>query len=217
MESLLIFFLLLVGVYSSLRKGFYDGIVYGLVHKKIAIFGGAGLQQQFRYGKQAILKGWSFIILVGIPILFYTYAMYMPIRKFNPFFDAKAYFKDQYYVIELIAYGIIAVLIVEGGWWMYIGIRHGIIERKTKTGYHLSYGGEHLRDGHKKIHRHIYFRGKRAYKTGIARTVLGTAYTLVALLLFLDRDYYVYHAKKSIYPNVFERMHHAHLDMNSSK
>lgn len=184
MESILIFFLLLVGVYSSFRKGFYDGIVYGLIHKKIAIFGGAGLHEQFRYGIQAVIKGWLFIALVGVPFLFYTYLMYMPIRKFNPFSEAKAYFKDQYYVIEVIAYGIMAVLIVEGGWWMYIGIKHGIIERKTKTGYHLSYGGEHLRNGRKKIYRHIYFRGERARKTGIARTVLGGAYILVAFLLF---------------------------------
>ena len=156
MESLMGFLPVLAGVYFSVRKGFYDGVLYGLIHKKIAIFGGAGLHEQFRYGIQAVVKGWLLIALGGVAFLIQTYFLYMPLSEsYTVLSDAKAYFKDQYYVIELIAYGIMAVLISEGGWWMYIGIKHGIIERKTKTGYHLSYGGEHLRNGRKKIYRHI--------------------------------------------------------------
>ena len=200
MESLLGFLALPVGLYFSVQKGFYDGIVYGLIYKKIGSSGGSEKQKPFLYRKEAIAKGW-FLILHGIGFLILTYFLYMPLREFYTVLsDAKINFKDQYYVIELIAYGIIFLLLAYGGRWMYIGIKHGIIERKTKTYYHLSYGREYypfgVKKGHKKVHRHIYFRGERAYKTGIARTILGAVYILATLLLLLDRDYYVYHANK---------------------
>jgi hypothetical protein len=207
MESLLGYIIFIGAFYFSVKKGFYDGILYGLIHKKIGSSGGSERQQPFLYGKQAINTGWGLIITLGIPFIMVFYFAYMPPASFN---DAKTYFKAQYYVIELIAYGIIFLLLAYGGRWMYIGIKHGIIERKTKTYYHLSYGREYypfgVKQGHKKVHRHIYFRGERAYKTGIARTILGAAYILMALLLFIDRDYYVGHAKKSIYHNVFESL-----------
>jgi hypothetical protein len=207
MSSLLGYIIFIGAFYFSVKKGFYDGILYGLIHKKIGSSGGSEKQQPFLYKKQAINNGWALVLTVGIPFLILTYFIYIPPAAFN---DAKIYFKDQYYVIYFVSYGLLGLFIVSGIRWMYLGIKHGIIERKTKTYYHLSYGREYypfgVKQGHKKVHRHIYFRGERAYKTGIARTILGAAYILMALLLFIDRDYYVGHAKKSIYPNVFESL-----------
>jgi len=203
----LILYLVFIGmVWASFRKGFYDGILYGLLHQKIGRKIGAVKFQPYLYTGQAICRGWGLIGSPGIVFLIFSYLIYIyPANE-----DTKDYFHSigHYYIIYLIGYSIILGYLYFGYRWIREGYIDGIKNKKTKTYYHLQDGEKYFinsaKEKERTISKHKYFRGQKAVKTGIARVALGSAYILVALLLFLDREYYVGDSNKSIYPNAFE-------------
>ena len=206
MLSVIIYLSLIAGIWGSFRKGFYDGILYGLIHKKAGRKIGAVKFQPYLYGKQAICRGWGLIGSPGVVFLIITYMTYIyPANQ-----DAKDYFHSigHYYIIYLIGYSIILGYLYFGYGWIKEGYIDGIKNKKTKTYYHLQNGEKYYlhsaKEKERTISKHKYFRGQKAVKTGIVRVGLGSAYILVALLLFLDREYYMGDATKSMYPNAFE-------------
>jgi hypothetical protein len=203
----LIFYILFVGmIWGSFRKGFYDGILYGLIHKKIGTAIGSVRFKPYLYAGQALCRGWGLIGSPGIAFLLGAYLFY--IYPANA--DTKNYFQSigYYYIIYLVGYSIILGYLYFGYQWIKEGYIDGIKNKKTKTYYHLQNGEGYFLDSNKEkeriISKHHYFRGQKAVKTGIARIVLGSAYVLIALLLFIDRDYYIGSSNRSIYPNAFE-------------
>jgi hypothetical protein len=206
MLSIIIYLSLIVGIWGSFRKGFYDGILYGLIHQKAGRKIGAVKFQPYLYAGQATCRGWGLIGSPGIVFLLITYMAYIyPANQ-----DAKDYFHSigHYYIIYLIGYSIILGYLYFGYQWIKEGYIDGIKNKKTKTYYHLQDGEKYFinsaKEKERTISKHKYFRGQKAVKTGIARVALGSAYILVALLLFMDREYYVGDSNKSIYPNAFE-------------
>jgi hypothetical protein len=205
MEVIVIYFGILGSLWLSLEKGLYSGILYGLIHKKITTKIGADRFQPYLYKNKAVCRGWGLIINPGIFFLTGTYAIYINIIK-----QAKIELYKYYYIIYTSGYATILFLSIYGLWWIYIGIKFGIIEKKTKTYYHLQNGEKyylhHTSEKERTISKHRYFRGKKAVQTGIVRVGLGSAYILVALLLFIDRDYYIGSAQESIYSDIFKKI-----------
>lgn len=206
MLSIIIYISFIVAIWGSFRKGFYDGILYGLIHKKIGTAIGSVRFRPYLYAGQAKCRGWGLIGSPGIVFFIAAYLFYIyPANQ-----DAKDYFHSigHYYIIYLIGYSIIIGYLYFGYRWIKEGYIDGIKNQKTKTYYHLQDGEKYFlhsaTEKERIISKHKYFRGQKAVKTGIARVALGSAYILVALLLFIDRDYYVGDANKSIYPNAFE-------------
>lgn len=204
--ELVIYFTLIGMLWASFRKGFYDGILYGLIHKKAGRKIGAVKYQPYLYAGQAKCRGWGLIGTPGIVLLIGAYFVYIyPTNE-----GTKSYFHsiDHYYIIYLVGYSIIIGYLYFGYKWIKEGYVDGIKNKKTLTYYHLQNGEKYFINSNKEkervISKHKYFRGKKAVKTGIMRVLLGSSYILIALLLFLDRDYYVGSSNKSIYPNAFE-------------
>ena len=206
MVTLMAYFLFPLAIWGSFRKGFYDGILYGLIHKKAGTAIGSVRFRPYLYAGQAKCRGWGLIGTPGIVFLLAAYLFYIyPANQ-----DAKNYFHsiDHYYIIYLVGYSIILGYLYFGYKWIKEGYVDGIKNKKTLTYYHLQNGEKYFINSNKEkervISKHKYFRGKKAVKTGIMRILLGSSYILIALLLFLDRDYYVGSSNKSIYPNAFE-------------
>jgi hypothetical protein len=206
MTSIIFYIAIIAGIWGSFRKGFYDGILYGLIHKKAGTAIGSVRFRPYLYAGQAKCRGWGLIGSPGVMFLVITYLMYIyPANQ-----DAKNYFHsiDHYYIIYLVGYSIILGYLYFGYKWIKEGYVDGIKNKKTLTYYHLQNGEKYFINSNKEkervISKHKYFRGKKAVKTGIMRILLGSSYILIALLLFLDRDYYVGSSNKSIYPNAFE-------------
>jgi hypothetical protein len=204
MENLIMYFILPSALWFSLRKGFYDGYVYGLLHKKIGRKIGALQYQPYLYAGQAMCRGWSLILTVGLPFFLMGY---LPYFDYDLLKHPKEHYADEYYVIYMVGYSVITGYIFFGVKWIREGYVDGMRRKKTKTYYHLQNGETYyinsIKEKPRKISKHKYFRGGKAYKTGVARVLLGSSYLLVALLLFIDRDYYVGSAKESLYPDVF--------------
>ncbi|WP_200414357.1 hypothetical protein [Arcobacter sp. FWKO B] len=201
----LILYLGFIGaIWGSFRKGFYDGILYGLIHKKAGTAIGSVRFRPYLYAGQAICRGWGLIGSPGVVFLIIAYMIHLSHQ------DTKDYFHSigHYYIIYIIGYSIILGYLYFGYRWIKEGYIDGIKNKKTKTYYHLQNGEKYYlhsaKEKERTISKHKYFRGQKAVKTGIVRVGLGSAYVLVALLLFLDRDYYMGDATKSMYPNAFE-------------
>lgn len=194
-------------VWGSFRKGFYDGILYGLIHKKVGGSIGSVRFRPYLYAGQAKCRGWGLIGSSGIVFLIGLIFMYTDAKLYE---QPKAYFHliDQYYIIYIVGYSIIIGYLYFGYKWIKEGYVDGIKNKKTLTYYHLQNSEKYFINSNKEKERTIskqkYFRGRKAIKTGIMRILLGSSYILIALLLFLDRDYYVGSSNKSIYPNAFE-------------
>jgi hypothetical protein len=193
-------------VWNSFRKCFYDGILYGLIHKKVGGSIGSVRFRPYLYAGQAKCRGWG-LISPGVVLLIVLIFLYTDAKLYE---QPKAYFHsiNHYYVIYLVGYSIILGYLYFGYKWIKEGYVDGIKNKKTLTYYHLQNGEKYFINSNKEkervISKHKYFRGKKAVKTGIMRILLGSSYILIALLLFLDRDYYVGSSNKSIYPNAFE-------------
>jgi hypothetical protein len=207
MVTLIAYMLVPMFTWGSFRKGFYDGILYGLVHKKAGTAIGSVRFQPYLYGKQAICRGWG---LIGSPGIVFLFGAYIAMVSDFIYDQPKAYLHSigHYYIIYLIGYSIILGYLYFGYGWIKEGYIDGIKNKKTKTYYHLQNGEKYYlhsaKEKERTISKHKYFRGQKAVKTGIVRVGLGSAYILVALLLFLDREYYMGDATKSMYPNAFE-------------
>jgi len=201
---LILYFAFLSGLWTALTVMIYHGFLYGIIHKKIARKIGADKFQPYLYAGQAQCKGWTnipFSILAFIS----SYGIY--ILGIN---QVKTELSEYYYIVYIAGYTTILIILLYGLWWIYVGVRYGIIEQKTKTYYHLTdkqkYYIETANEKERTISPHKYFRGKKAYITGIVRTILGITYITIALLIFIDRDYFIGDAKQSMYPNFFSTL-----------
>lgn len=204
MLSIILYILIPAFVWGSFRKGFYDGILYGLIHKKAGTAIGSVRFRPYLYAGQAKCRGWGLIGTPGIVFLLCLIFIYTSGEAIN---QAKRDISN-IYIIYLVGYSIILGYLYFGYKWIKEGYVDGIKNKKTLTYYHLQNGEKYFINSAKEkeriISKHKYFRGEKAVKTGIMRILLGSSYILIALLLFLDRDYYVGSSNKSIYPNAFE-------------
>jgi hypothetical protein len=187
-------------MWVSLNKGFYPAVLYGFIHKKI---GNSYTQNEFkpyRYQNEAICEGWSKIILVGTPFLILGFcALYYDGLSLLKLLQRD--FQHGYGLVYIVGYGTLFGLALYGYRWIYIGIKYGILEQKTKTCYPFTDKEKYYNSQEKEriVSPNKYFRGRKAYVTGIIRIILGSIYILVVLFLLIDRDYYIGHNLKSIY------------------
>lgn len=187
-------------IWVSLDKGFYPAILYGFIHKKIGNAYTSDEFKPYRYHSEAICEGWSKIILIGIPFLILGFcALYydeMSLLKL-----LKSDFQHGYGLVYIAGYGTLLGFAVYGYYWIYTGIKDGILARKTKTYYPFTNQEKYYNSQEKEriVSPHHYFRGQKAYVTGIVRTIFGSIYILIVLIILLDSNYYLGHTPQSLY------------------
>lgn len=202
MLSVLLYGIYFLGFYIGLKLGIYNGIVYGLIAKKIWRGTNNGLQIPYLFAGQAKCRGWGLIFTPGFAFIFIIIISYT-----TPFLEMLKKEAGEYITLVYIeSYLALIGYLIFGIWFIYSGYKYGIKEKKIKTHYHLTDGQKYYIDNKQEKQRvaspHKYFRGTKAYKIGIVRIVTGFIAILFAFLLFLDRDYYAGSSSGSIYPNL---------------
>ena len=89
-------------VWNSFRKCFYDGILYGLIHKKVGGSIGSVRFRPYLYAGQAKCRGWG-LISPGVVLLIVLIFLYTVAKLYE---QQKVYFHsiNNYYVINLVEY-----------------------------------------------------------------------------------------------------------------
>ncbi len=166
-------------VLSIIIKKLYFASMQGLIVKKMP-FPRGGVSGPYHYKGAAICNAIFDLFCTFILILF-IYLIYIN----------RPYEETNIHLIKIISIYFLFFGLKD----IYNGYKNGIIKRKIRTNYYFTKGTYTLGGGlhhnnldtHKTrvISSHNYFRGKKAFKIGIATIIFGIFYIILSVGLFL--------------------------------